>query len=84
MCDVKACSRAKLPAYARAVAYPDNENKLRFTKRETWGRVRRGRCNSGAWDEHTHTTIYKKLYIRQITKDILYTTLLKETLLNIL
>lgn len=28
MCDVKAYSSAKLPAYARAVAYPDNENKL--------------------------------------------------------
>ena len=37
----------------------DNENKLRFTKGETWGRVSRGRRNSGAWDEHTHTTICK-------------------------
>ena len=25
---------------------------------------RRGRDKSGAWDEHTHTTIYKKPYAR--------------------
>ena len=34
----------------------DIEDKLVVTKGDTW---QRGREKSGAWDKHTHTTIYK-------------------------